>query len=507
MRYLYGDSTASPLEINYIEFLRRALEFGVQVLLAEDRMRLGRERRMARERAAATDIERIEALGRAVSGAIEEADTPADSPARRCAGAIERQAADAVRAEIAAVKGVLANDVATIESEAERDRAGVVRALETLLLKHDLPETQVTLRLHADNGTRYLARLEARAQFGLSGLLELDVPSGSLFAHDVRVERILDGLELHAPEVGGFLRKGTRMVPHKLGKHHVTELVISKDELVVKLRAAYEQGAAGFDVTVRAEAPRIAITRHGKEGELLVPVEELPDTDLARLLELDGKLRAAAADVVTHRRTLADAKFDGKPLRDEQNPAQIVDRLVEVMAPVVQEISRRSLTPTELVLKRLLADDRREEIFASKAELAQKLDPLPPALRAVFAPLGLGDDEPTTQVDAAPLRRAAVPAPPPPRPSSVPPVAASSAPAPAPVAAAPSLPAVIPPPPSTPASRGAVPAASSPPPTPQQRASAVTVPGGQARAPSLIEEVEVDETWDEDESGVRRPTS
>jgi hypothetical protein len=65
-------------------------------------------------------------------------------------------------------------------------------------------------------------------------------------------------------------------------------------------------------------------------------------------------------------------------------------------------------------LKRLVGGGRREEIFVTKAELRKKLDRVPPALRAIFHPLGLGGDngaqaqggDPTTLVMA---RRASAP--------------------------------------------------------------------------------------------------
>src|SRR5207248_2719364 len=43
MNYLYGDSTPSPLKSNFLEFLRDDIDFGVFALLADDRIRLGRE--------------------------------------------------------------------------------------------------------------------------------------------------------------------------------------------------------------------------------------------------------------------------------------------------------------------------------------------------------------------------------------------------------------------------------------------------------------------------------
>jgi hypothetical protein len=61
---------------------------------------------------------------------------------------------------------------------------------------------------------------------------------------------------------------------------------------------------------------------------------------------------------------------------------------------VVREITKRSLAPTELVLKRQTGDGRREEIFVARRDLQVKLRPLGPAARAVFAPLELGDPPP-----------------------------------------------------------------------------------------------------------------
>ena len=57
------------------------------------------------------------------------------------------------------------------------------------------------------------------------------------------------------------------------------------------------------------------------------------------------------------------------------------------MAPIVQEIAARSQSPDELVLRRLLSGDRREEIFMSKSELKAKLEPLVNGSRSLFDPL------------------------------------------------------------------------------------------------------------------------
>ena len=66
---------------------------------------------------------------------------------------------------------------------------------------------------------------------------------------------------------------------------------------------------------------------------------------------------------------LVEAKIDGEAMRTHAKPTLLVERLIATMAPVVQEIAARSQSPGELVLRRLLSGDRREEIFLSKSEL------------------------------------------------------------------------------------------------------------------------------------------
>ena len=58
-----------------------------------------------------------------------------------------------------------------------------------------------------------------------------------------------------------------------------------------------------------------------------------------------------------------------------------------------------------MILRRLLAGDRREEIFLSKAELKQKLDPLNDANRGLFDPLWVSA-LPSASAKAAPVETA-----------------------------------------------------------------------------------------------------
>ena len=90
--------------------------------------------------------------------------------------------------------------------------------------------------------------------------------------------------------------------------------------------------------------------------------------------EFKDKLLATTVELRRARKSLVEAALGDKRARPRRrDPKIIVERLVAEMAPVVREIAKRSLAPTELVIKRQTGDGRREEIFVSRRDLQVKL--------------------------------------------------------------------------------------------------------------------------------------
>jgi hypothetical protein len=84
MSYLFGDSTPSKLEGNYIEFLRDAVEFCVQLLLSDQRVVQGKAQTRSLEHATVAEVERLQKLAPLVTKAFEGISLgAADSPTAR----------------------------------------------------------------------------------------------------------------------------------------------------------------------------------------------------------------------------------------------------------------------------------------------------------------------------------------------------------------------------------------------------------------------------------------
>lgn len=383
MGYLLGDSTDSGLEFNFLDFTRDVVECAAVLVEAELELVTTIDKRSERERVRAEDIKAIKALGlRTAEVVAPTAMEQTNTPAGRCAGVIAAAVKEAVDKEIASERAGLASDLEELDRADKRVRARNRDVLEKLLRAHDLPTVEKTYEV-VWTASAVKATMHERATFGVAAVLALDVPASSMFVPDLRVDRVVDGVEVHGVEVGGWLKKADKVVPHKLGRYHITRVAVGTD-VTVRVQATLEPSALGFTITVRGDEPML-VERHG-DGAKEFSIEE---QDKAKLCQLASKLEKEVRALDTHRGELITVEVDGKPIAEHAHPRELAERLIRTIAPTVQKIARHSRSPGELVLRRLLGGNRREELFMATSELVKLFERLPEDARAVFAPLEL----------------------------------------------------------------------------------------------------------------------
>jgi hypothetical protein len=411
MSYLYGDSTPTELRSNFLEFLRDAVDFAVFVLDADARIKHGKVRIQRNTDAMEAELGRLGHFIGVITRSIRDAEKGStDSPTAACATYLEKLVADSERASTTAMRARLAQYVASVDAEEAATRAACFKALETLLAPHDPPDATTVTRVVLVQPGRYDATLDGRSTFGLAWTFALAIPDGTMWASPVRLERIAQNLEIRAPQLSGWISKEVKIRPQKLDRHVVTELVLEGDVVHMKLRP--EPGVEnGFDFSVDLDAKTVQASRIGPaEGDASVGAFDIVAEDAPLLVDLAQKLRAGTTDMT--RREMTSAKWGDGEFQAVPTFIEVVEKLVAMIAPITNEISKRSLKATELVLRRMLGNGRREEVFVEKATLREKYEVLNPPLRAFFSPLGFD-----------PPGAAAPPAPPPPSPSAEEPAA------------------------------------------------------------------------------------
>ncbi len=385
MSFLYGDSSASSLTINYVAFLKDALDLMVAVLCAEDRVKQGEAVREQKRNASEEELTGLMALGSDLTERLSRAEQLTSQSTRDAAERIRQATNQSIQEAAAAIKRQLDSSFGDLTSRRQKERESVLKALETFLLRHDLPDTNFHHSIkYAPGGAK--VELSGNSACGINWVMSGDPARDSVFGSLLRVDRFAEGLEIQVPEIGGMMKKTLKFRAVKLGPKWVSELVVQPKEGHIKLRTSLEDNSEGFDIVI-GPTRKVTCTRISRDGnEPFDPGDE----DSGKLLKLYRDLSAAAAGMTLTRTALISATLDGKPLPAHDDPTVLCERLVGSMAPVVKEIAEHSMSNEELVLKRVMGEDRREEIFCSKADLRKKIVVAPEHAQNLFAPLGLG---------------------------------------------------------------------------------------------------------------------
>jgi len=381
-----GDSSESGLEFNYLAFLKDVIDCAVVLLENEGVIAASGDRKRSCERDAATVIAALGELGRRTLDVSEPvAREHKDNAIGRCASAIVASTREVVEREATLIRSSLATDLAEIEKVEQRLRSKNTEVLDKLLRGHDLPLAEKSHEVVFTAGA-VKAATRQRTTFGVDALVGLEIPSASVLQPDLRVDKLVDNAELSALEVGGWLRKSDKLVTHKIGRYVVGKIVAGMD-VTIRLRATPDAESAGFDL-VKSRTGEILI--ENVSGE---PARELTIDDANRpALKLLAEKLEAAVRLLDQRTGVATVQIDNVPLSDHPHPRVLAERLILAVSPMVHKIASHSRSPGELVLRRMLGEDRREEIFVTTAELAKRWSALPAGAREVFAPLRLEAD-------------------------------------------------------------------------------------------------------------------
>jgi hypothetical protein len=415
LRYLFGDSTESELEFDYLAFLREVIDCAVVMAECEVTLAVTVEDRRTRELETAAVVAAVEELGkRAVQVVGPPASDLPSTPVGRCAAAIAAAIREAVDKESLQARAALAAECEEMDRQDQRQRERARNVLEKLLRTHDLPGADKTLEV-VWSATGARATLRERTGFAVEAVLLLDIPVSSVLGIDLRVDKLADGVEIHAHETGGWLKKSDKLVLHKLGRYQVASVLIGSEASIVRLRGGPEANAVGFVVTSRRNGDLSVESSGGGSGRE-VTIDERARSGLRLLVE---RLETAVRALADNRSGLVSIEIDGTPIAEHAHPRVFAERLIAAIAPTVQKIAQRSRSPGELVLRRTLGENRREEIFISTAELYKRLDGLPLHAREVFAPLQLGGEPAKAPVDEPkPPARSAVEVKPAPAPAA-----------------------------------------------------------------------------------------
>jgi hypothetical protein len=381
--YRFGDSTPFPLRENFIETIAAVVDAAVALYradaLADEAHRRAREVR----RAAADELRRLDAVSALVQTTIGPL-APTGAASResdRATGRIVELSRDVIKQARDAV--VSRRDEAIRTAMTSRHHELSRAALASLFAAHGLPGGQWAVEWNARGGdARLLVSQQATPALSVEMLGAL--PEGDRFARPLRVSELCPTLaQVQIGEAGDRKRSGD-----KLGQLAVLELDLSPHGVRLAIGRP-DRKAPGLVVVRRDDRPLASwLTAEGELGGRIA----LDPAAEAALGELCDAAEACRAELVGRRDELHAAALHGQPVDELEQPGSLAEELLAAIAPLTREMRLRSRVPGELVLKRDLGGDRREELFVPRRALTARFAELPDQQRRAFEAIGLGEE-------------------------------------------------------------------------------------------------------------------
>jgi hypothetical protein len=385
--YRYGDGTQFPLEEDFIETLKAAVEAcaGAYTPIADldDR----KERAREGKRQAEKELARLAEL----EVAMESAGDKFGPSTGRTATPVQQVAAKAiagVKQAVQSAKAQIQTRVQQLESEASGGGLGsqIRTHLAGFFEKHALPGTtwasawDARAGVAAGTAVSNSGKIAATFDLGLHGH----------WTQGVRVDLLAPGLALLLPKRKAF--GGAKPSVVHLDKNALVAYERSGGHTTLIMREAAAKPSPGYRFTEEnGQWIAVAIDHNNDvQGSELA----LTADDAAGLVTL-ADATAAAIDGFRSHRTLKELRLGNQNVDAHPQPRVIVDAILTALTPLARSIKEKSRVPGELVLKRDVGGGKREEIFVPRAELAAMFTPLPPEYRKGFEEMGLARE--TTQ--------------------------------------------------------------------------------------------------------------
>jgi hypothetical protein len=393
MRYLYGDSVPFPLQYNFLTTLETFVSSAARAVELQFEMQRLEASTAGAAASRAKSLQELDNFHQSVMRAVHECATRTTHPvAADYARQIQEHGARLLEQARSTHTQSSERDQAQVRSEIDRRRSEIRAALETFLTVGRLPTTESRVSMRLEGHHNELSAVFTNP-LGIVTSFKLSTANAPAWHAPRKVSEFAQGVDLQIGIKKSWIKRSVQPEMVHIDDFYISGFELSDDAAQIRLRKKPDTRDAFVFILRRHDAELHAEVQRADEEM----TDGLPATvdaqDRAQLERLWQLLRAGCADVLVHKERLIGAELDGLDVFGNDRAIPFIERIIKILAPIVVEISRRSPNPNELSLKHENDGGRREELYLRKADLANKLDPLSAASRAVFAPLAITREE------------------------------------------------------------------------------------------------------------------
>lgn len=391
-QYLYGDSEPFPEQYDFLAALRAFVTCASRALALQyeaDEL----ERSLGEQ--AQYNLYNMEALQKFFSGLVDVvSERAARSAAPQAVGPYANKLIEQIEGYADQARALRAKDIDDNQlrvTSAIRDKRTEMReVLSTYLLGEPLPVDNWAISLELA-GTAPHGQAILTHPGEIVTAFALDVGRDANWSRPRRVGDLMTGMNVQVGFKKAFLRSSLLPEHQVLDEFFVSGVELGPDSAEIRLRRKMDHPRDSFSISVEPDNEGTLVVRISREDDK--EASETPHRaqgeDAIRVEAFVDVLRTESASLLSHRKRLLWAQLDGRDVLETGTVHALFTRIVERLAPMAAEVSRRSPSPHELSLKVERPDGRREELYVRKKELAAMITPLPLDAQLLFQRLAI----------------------------------------------------------------------------------------------------------------------
>ena len=399
MRFLFGDSTPFPLQYNFLQTLEVFMASATRIVELDA---LSRREQLQIGESSNLRIRNVEALDRfhqAVMRALHDTSSrTTESLTVDYAQQLSEYANRIVEGARAQASQSTDREMAQANAEVERRRVEIRGAIEAFFKVAKLPVLGATIAMRLPMAKEPQHEMSGVISFAEGIVVGYTLAGDALpeWRHPRKISEFAQGINLMVGSKKSWFKKTVQPELVQLDEYILSGFELSDDAAYFRLRKRPELPDSYLFTIRRVDTHLQAEVQYVDDPESQGQMPSTVDAgDRVHLERLWTILKKSVMPATEHKTRVVSIHLDGEEIFVADKVLALVMRLIKMMAPTVAEIARRSPNQQELSLKIEHDGGRREEIYVKKAELVSKLIPLAPPEVQVFAPMQLGQAEPS----------------------------------------------------------------------------------------------------------------
>lgn len=397
MKFLFGDSSPFPLQYNFLQTLEVFMASATRIVDLDAQSRRAQHQISESSTMRVQGVDTLDRFHQAVMRALRDTSSRASDGltvdyAQQLAEYANR-IVDGARAQATAATD---REISQANAEGERRRGEIRGAIEAFFKVAKLPVLGATTAMRLPVAKEPSHEMSAVISFAEGIVVGYTLAGDALpeWRHPRKINEFAQGITLMIGAKKSWFKKTLQPEMVVLDELILGGFELSDDAAFIRLRKKPELPDSYIFTIRRVDTHLQAEVQYPDDpeaqGQLPTAVDAGDRVHLERLWTI---LKKSVAPATEHKTRVVSIHIDGEEIFAADKVLALVMRLIQMMAPTVAEIARRSPNPQELSLKIEHDGGRREEIYVKKTDLVAKLIPLAPAEVAVFAPLALGQAE------------------------------------------------------------------------------------------------------------------